>query len=470
MPFTIENHARMNDVRGASIRGTSALGATALLLSLLSLAPAADAQFARPGQLPAMDAAIRAAVVDSLTAVIDSVYVLEAPAGRIVAGLRQNLSDGAYADITDPAEFAQKLQQDAQQINHDGHFGIAALLPLDPSVVEAELDEDPADAARQQRLERAQNYGFKKAEILTGGIGYLRFDRFSHGDEAFAAAVAAMNFLANSNALIIDLRYNCGGSASMIRLICGYLFAEDTHLVNWDIRAEKKTVQSYSPDYVPGRRLTEQPVYILTSGNTFSAAEEFTFDLRNLERATLVGETTGGGGHTVSSHIFDFGDFRMGIRVPRGRAYNPENNEGWEGAGVAPHIAVPPERALEAAHADALRRLIEDEADERYKARLQWALVDVDSRIDPIALTEKQMKEYAGQYGPRRIFIENGALLYQREDRPRMKLEPMGEDLFRVGDLDYFRAAFARDPRGRIVKFIGRYDDGTTDEHQRDAR
>lgn len=476
MMSTSRKTALFTDSPFVPVRWKAALGGATVLLTLLltlllvlmSMASVANAQFARPGDLPALDASARAAIVDSLTAVIDSVYVLEEPAGRIVAGLRKNLADGAYTDIADPAEFAQRLQEDAQGINHDGHFGIAALMPLDPAVAEAELDEDPADIERQERMQRARNFGFRKAEILPGGVGYLRFDQFSHGDDAYAAAVAAMNFLANSNALIIDLRYNGGGSAAMIRLICGYLFAEETHLVNWDIRAMNKTVQSYSPDYVPGRRLIEQPVYVLTSGNTFSAAEEFTFDLRNLERATVVGDTTGGGGHTVSQHVFEFDGYRIGIRLPFGRAYNPENNEGWEGVGVTPHIAVPAAQALEAAHADALRKFIENEEDEQYQASLQWALLDLESQLDPLVLSEDQMMEFTGQYGPRRVFIENGALYYQREDRPQMKLEPLGEDLFRVGDLDYFRAAFGRDAQGKVVKFIGKYDNGRTDDHERD--
>jgi C-terminal processing protease CtpA/Prc len=277
-----------------------------------------------------------------------------------------------------------------------------------------------------------------------------------------------MNFLANSNAVILDVRYNGGGSASMIRFICGYLFEENEHLINWDIRAEDLTVQSYSADYVPGKRITEQPLYILTSDRTFSAAEEFTFDLRNLERATVVGDTTGGGGHTVAGYVFDFDGFRIGIRVPYGRAYNPENNEGWEGVGVLPHIAVPVEQALDAAHADALRKLIETEEDEQIVASYQWGLIDLESRVNPVELSKKQMKQYVGQYGPRRVLIDDGALYYQRGDRPRLKIEPMGEDLFRVGDLDSFRVKFERNESGKVVKIIGLYQDGRSDGHDRD--
>jgi len=457
-------------VRAASapIAKAVACAAFAAFLIVLSLVPVTHAQFARPGELPTIDAATRAAIVDSVTATIDSIYVLEEPAKRIVAGLRKNLADGKYDDVTDPAEFAQMLHRDAQAISHDGHFGIAAMHPLDPAVVEAEQDEDPADVERRRRIRRAENYGFKKVEILSGGVGYVRFDRFSHGDEAYEAAAAAMNFVSNSNAVIIDLRQNGGGSASMIRFVCGYLFEEKAHLINWDIRAENKTVQSYSADYVPGRRIVEQPVYILTGDRTFSAAEEFTFDLRNLERATVVGDTTGGGGHTVASYTFAFDGFRIGMRIPYGRAYNPENNEGWEGVGVMPHIVVPAEQALEAAHADALRKLIEAEEDEQIVAAYQWGLTDLESRLNPIEISSKQMKQYVGQYGPRRIFIEDGVLYYQREDRSPHKMEPMGEDLFRVGDLDYFRLSFERDKSDKVVKIVGLYDNGRSDNHERD--
>ncbi|UCH82859.1 MAG: S41 family peptidase [Candidatus Latescibacterota bacterium] len=437
---------------------------TLVLFSLLSIA---HAQPAQPGQLPAMDAATRTAVVDSITAAIDSIYVLEEPAKRIVAGLKKNLADGKYDKLTDPAELAQRLHEDAQAINHDGHFRIFALPPLDPAVAEAERDEDPADVERRRRWYKTLNYGFKKVEILPGGIGYLRFDQFSHGDDAFEAAAASMNFLANTNAVILDLRNNGGGSAAMIRFICGYFFEDDTHLINWDIRAENKTVQSYSADYVPGKRLLEQPVYVLTSGNTFSAAEEFTFDLKNLERAIVVGDTTGGGGHTVAGYTFDFDGFRMGIRLPYGRAYNPENNEGWEGVGVVPDIPVSSDIALETAQIDALGKLIEKEEDEEFKSRLQWARLDLESRLNPIEMSRNEMEMYVGSYGPRRVYVEDGSLYYQREGRSPYKLEPMGDHLFRVGDLDYFRLTFDMD-KSRAVKVIGLYSSGRRDENKRD--
>ena len=466
---------RRTEIAGRAVCATTSrksgaimITAVAALLALVLMTPAARTQPAAPGQLPAIDATARAAIVDSVTAAIDSIYVLEEPARRIVAGLRMNLADGKYDDLTDPVEFAQQLYEDAQAINHDGHFHIAAFPPLDPAAAQERRDEDPADLERRKRFYKAMNYGFEKAEIFPGGIGYVKFNQFAHGDEAFAAAAAAMNFVSNANAVILDLRNNGGGSAAMIRFICGYLFEEKEHLINWDIRAEDKTVQSYSADYVPGERIAEQPVYVLTSGSTFSAAEEFTFDLKNLERAIVVGDTTGGGGHTVAGYYFDFDSLRVGIRIPYGRAYNPENNEGWEGIGVIPDIAVPADQALTRARTDALKKLLEKEEDERIAATYQWGLTDLESQLNPITLSKKQMKQYVGAFGPRRIFIEDGSLYYQRNTRPKNKLEPMGEDLFRVGDLDYFRILFERDDKGKVVKLIGLYSSGRRDGNEKD--
>ena len=156
------------------------------------------------------------------------------------------------------------------------------------------------------------------------------------------------------------------------------------------------------------------------------------------------------------------------MRIPDSRAYNPKNNEGWEGVGVIPHIAVPAEQALMVAHADALAKLLETEENERFRFFLEWAKKGLDSQLSPIELSKRQMKEYVGSFGPRRVFLDGGKLRYQRGERQGYELEPMGEDIFKVGDLDYFRLSFGRNSAGKIVKVIGNYDNGSTDENSKD--
>jgi hypothetical protein len=206
---------------------------------------------------------------------------------------------------------------------------------------------------------------------------------------------------------------------------------------------------------------------VLTSRRTASAAEEFTFDLKNLERAAVVGDTTAGAGHTVASEFFEFDGFRVAMRLPYGRAYNPENGEGWEGVGVIPDIAVPSEEALSTAHLEALTTLSENTEDEDTRFAIDWALRDVESQLKPVELPQDQLGEYVGTFGPRRFFLDDGALYYQRQNRPAYLLEPMGDDLFRVGGLDYFRLEFGRDDSGAIVKVIGLYDSGNEDENEK---
>lgn len=439
-----------------------------LLGALLAAVPAARGQqqfFARPGELPALNARTQAAVLDSITTAIDTLYVIKDTADRIIAHLRAQQAAGAYKDLTDPVDFAQRVYEDARSIYDDHHFDIRAMYPLDPKA--EEQVEDPRETERARRSLKERNYGFERAEILTGNIGYLELTQFADTEPAGETAAAAMNFLANTYALIIDLRQNGGGHASMIRMLAGYLFKDQQHLINWYVRDTETTEQSHSLDYVPGKRLVDIPVYVLTSGFTASAAEEFTFDLKHLKRATIVGDTTSGGGHTVANAFYSFDGFRIGMRIPYGRAFDPKTGLGWEGKGVIPDIVVPSEQALTIAHMKALKQLAEGEQDQDARFRLTWALQGLEGQLNPITLSHEQLAEYTGVYGPRSIFLEEGGLYYQREGRPKMPLAPMGKDLFRVGDLEYFRLRFERDGSGRVIRAVGMYDDGREDSNDR---
>jgi C-terminal processing protease CtpA/Prc len=184
------------------------------------------------------------------------------------------------------------------------------------------------------------NCGFQKVERLSGNIGYVKFDEFADADLCGPTVIAAMNFLGNVDAIIFDLRENGGGEPAMIALISSYLFDQPTHLNDLWERRDNSTHQYWTLPYVPGKRLEGKPVYVLTSKATFSGAEEFSYNLKNLKRATIVGETTGGGAHPVSGQRID-DHFQIG--VPYARAINPISKSNWEGTGVEPDVKVPPQ-------------------------------------------------------------------------------------------------------------------------------
>ena len=305
---------------------------------------------------------------------------------------------------------------------------------------------------------RRDNHCFHKVEHLAGNIGYLKLDCFAPAEVGGATAVAAMSFLSGSDALIFDLRDNGGGSPSMIQLLTSYLVAEEpVHLNSFYVRKGDKTEQFWTHAWVPGTRLPAVPVFVLTSGRTFSAAEEFTYNLKNMKRATIVGENTGGGAHPVNFHQVE--GYPVGMSLPFGRAVNPITGTNWEGTGIAPDVAVPVAEALTAAHTRALAAITEKATDPERKAELEFVRGLLEDRGKPVTLAAADLQAFAGTYGPRTIILEGGELWYQRGRGRKQKLHPVGQDRFLVGDLDDFRIRFERDASGAVVRLVAIYPD-----------
>ncbi len=420
-------------------------------------------------ETPVIDAAWKAEVIDSVLTVIDGHYVYPEKAKEIVEAIRQKQKDGAYVDITDPRMFTDSLAEHILAVCNDRHVGVRYMPDFDYSTLipdSLKSDEDKKRQEEEERLrQRYENFGFRKVERLDGNVGYLDLRGFQDTRYAGPTAVAAMNFLINSDAIIIDLRQNGGGSASMIRLISSYLFDEHTHLTSWYWRESDSITQSHTLDFVPGPRRPDVPVFVLTSPRTFSAAEEFTYNLKNLERATIIGETTGGGAHPVGG--FGFENLGVVCRVSIGRAINPVTGTNWEGVGIPPHIEVPEAEALDRAHIEALKKIKENSYHEVQKQQITWILDYKQTLMNPVAIGTELMQKYAGVYGPRTITVEDGQLYYQRVERPKYQMIPMSADTFVFEDLEYFRLRIDTDESGNIVSVTGLYDNGYTDTSPR---
>ena len=408
----------------------------------------------------AIDAAMQVEIIDSISAALNEVYVFPDVAKKMGQHLRKNLKEKKYSKIKGASEFADVLTKDLREISHDRHLGVTAMTP---EILERYGRNELTPEARQAELDRMKynNYSFVKAERLNGNVGYLKFNSFEEAAHGGATAVAALNFLNHVDALIIDLRENGGGNPSMIQLITSYFFEGSVHLNSFYVRKQDSIHQFWTQEHVEGEKMTDVDLYILTSDYTFSGAEEFTYNLKNLERATIIGETTGGGAHPVHERIFP--NLLIGMRLPFGRAINPISGTNWEGTGVTPDIEVPEEQALDVAYKEALGKLKEKTDDENMKFSLQWAIDRLNSKLHPVDIDSKILKGYVGIYGPRTITFENGELYYQRIDRPKMKMVPMAEDLFGLENLEYFRIKVITDSNGNPVELHGLYDNGQVD-------
>jgi len=415
------------------------------LILLPSLTPA----FLPAQQRPKLDKALRKATVDSACVLLVKNYVFPETAIKMTQLLKKNLKSGAYDRLDDPEEFAQRLTADLRSINNDRHMAIR----FGPQLV-AQMRCDTIHGESLPEVIRAHqrdNYGFYKVERLPGNIGYLDLRMFDNPlmPGAGAAAVAAMNFLANTQAVIFDLRRNGGGYPEMIQLLSTYLFEGEAHLNDLYNRPTDFTQQYWVLPWVPGPRLAKVPVYVLTSDYTFSGAEEFSNNLRELKRATIVGQATGGGAHPVDFKILN--DLFI-LKVSIGRAINPVSKKNWEGTGVQPHVKVPADSALGVAYLMALDTLHQSATDPGEKQEL--ATIRAIKRAEQAAfnIPDKLLRSYAGTYGIRTISYDQGRLYFQREQGPKWKLLPVSEKNFVIDDVGG-QVLYAIDDDGKVIGF-----------------
>jgi hypothetical protein len=412
-----------------------------------------------------VNAAMRAKIVDRVSAALNETYVFPDVARKMEASLRKKLKAGAYDKIANSAELAEVLTRDLQEVSKDKHLTLR-FAPTPPPGLDAKGPGDPAARAQLRRELAAVNFGFEKVERLTGNVGYLDLRAFIGAELAGDTAVAAMNFLAHSDALIIDLRQNGGGEPSMIQLITSYFFDEPTHLNSFYFRKGNTTEQYWTSAHVAGKRMTDVPVYVLTSPNTFSAAEEFTYNLKNLKRATIVGETTGGGAHPVSAHFLE--DVRLLMAIPFGRAVNPITGTNWEGTGVTPDLQIAADKALGVAHVDALKKLRARARDDQRKQQLAWALQKVEALARPATVSPEVLKSFAGSYGTSALLYENGSLWYQRRQGGfKVRAVPMTEDTLMLEGIDFHRLRIEKDASGKVTGLSGLFDDGRIEKAPR---
>ncbi|WP_374470773.1 S41 family peptidase [Phenylobacterium sp.] len=404
----------------------------------------------------AVQAAEPRAVVGRVADQIAANFYDPARGAQIAAELKAEAARGAYDRYREPLDLAEALTARLRPL--DGHFNVQWLKP-EPAAVAAgprpRLDDPDAD--------RRANYGFRRAEVLPGNIGVLDLRYFAGfgaaDDPARLRADAALGLIAGADAVIVDLRDNGGGSPAMVGYLASYFVAKDAAIYN--------TFKSRGPDAyetpafeVRGPRVTRAPLFILTSARTGSAAESFAYTLQAAKRAVVVGEASAGAANPGG--FVPAGDgFR--VFVASGRPVNPITGGNWEGTGVTPDVAVPAGEALARAQALALGE-IRKAASGVAATEAEWAQAALSpARAEPAALAA-----YAGDYGTRRVAVEDGRLVVRAGRRPPVVLVPLAGDLFFVeGAATPLRMRFERDAAGKVTGLLALTPEGRTSRFAR---
>jgi hypothetical protein len=340
----------------------------------LALAPSVQAQQFDRGPDATIDATTRSRVIEGVLQRIQEGYVLPQKAAEMTRAVRGRARQGAYDRIVSAHALADSLTVHLQAVSGDRHLRVV----YRSQGVRDELPwRQPSAEERRELAElgRTMNYGLERAERRAGNVGYLEIRSFNF-DAAMVDSVlaAAMTFLANTDALIVDVRRNGGGDPEMVAAVCSYLLPPK-RLVNKFYWRPLDRWDEFRTRAVTGRHYgTTRPVYVLTSERTFSGAEEFAYDIQTQHRGEVVGDTTGGGAHPGGMRRVTE---QFGVWVPSGRAVNPVTGTDWEGVGVRPDVPVAAEDALRTAHLRALDRLLAGERNPERRLLLQRALEEV---------------------------------------------------------------------------------------------
>ncbi|HVE78273.1 MAG TPA: S41 family peptidase [Gemmatimonadaceae bacterium] len=451
--------------------GSAALAATLVAISPIAAqqAPSGPTPARTPAASPAaparLDATIRRQVVDTMAERLRRHYA-EADTGRMIAEhVQARLQAGAYDTVTNPLRFAELLTSDLQAVNGDGHLYVL-YQPDNPGLrvgPEGIRMQGPPPGARPApsrppagpppgAVEQARraHWGLGRVDVLSGNVGYLDVRGFFNGPEVETAMVNALRYLEGTDAVIIDLRRNGGGSAQSVNFLLSHFTTSDTVAsLTVTNRSGNERFTRYTLAQVPGPRRPDVPLYVLTSGFTASAGEDFAFVLKNMGRATLVGATTAGAGRNNATMAVGHGFLTS---VSFSRVQDPRTGKEWEKVGVQPDLVVDPVSALDRAHVMALEKIAAKTEDAAHKRVMGLLRETIEAQAMPRAVSIAELQAYVGSYeGGRTVSLDaaTGRLLYSaRKGAMGEPLVALGEGTFAMGPT---RLVFEREG-ARVVR------------------
>ncbi|MDQ6892092.1 MAG: S41 family peptidase [Acidobacteriota bacterium] len=411
---------------------------------------------------------------------LDTMYVEPEKGKRIAEELRRRSETGRYDGSSTISTLADRLTADLQEVGRDKHLsarfdpqassahggmirrqiGDAPPGGMGAPQVRVVRGEGPTDPVRAER-DRRSNFGFHSVERLDGNVGYLELRELTSLRASRDTAAAAMAFLSNSDAVIIDLRNCPGGSADTVSFLASYFFGPGRHeLFSRYDRPGDETRVEYTTEDLPGRRMADTDLWILVGPGTASAGESLAYLLQQFGRATVVGEGTAGAGYNVA--MLPVGDgLVLGVSVAK--PIHPKTGRGWEGEGVKPDVRVAAVDALSTAHSSALKKLLARAEEDRRKRELQWAVERVTP--GPARRSAAELASFSGRYGERTVALEEGRLVCRAANGRARILDSLGKDAFTWDEQT--RASFARDAAGRPAELVLERVDGTVERFPR---
>jgi hypothetical protein len=380
-------------------------------------------------------------LVDSVGAALKRWYIYPEKADLISKAIKDKYESGAYDKLQNSGEVANMMQADIRKAHRDGHMRLMYAPRFEKQLISHSDSQQKEGEEMRLRDEQAHYFYFKKAEIMPGNIGYIRWDVFVDNiKEARPVYEAAFKLMYNAKALIIDLRYNGGGNPETVNAMLSCFFDKKlpmNHIINY----KHDTVKYYTDPNLTDFKL-KMPVYILTGKNTFSGAEGFAYSMKVSKRATIVGDTTRGGAHPTQPFPLGQG-FVMDI--PNARSYNEITKSNWEGTGVYPDVSIKAEHAFEKAQLLIAKDLLAKADGKEEKQQTQGILTIAENKLALVQssgpnFTPEQLQKFCGQFNPGLTIVLKGSCLYRSiPGQPDCKLTPISNTRFVLDNDEAYR-------------------------------
>lgn len=386
------------------------------------------------------------AAVREVIRLVEAYYVFPQKRAMIAAALRKAHNAGRY-NVATPQDLAERVTADLLAASNDGHLSLAYDKEKFEEIRRARPDQEVSSFTED--LGRRRNDGYEALRVLAGNVRYVSVTNFMWFRDTERIADAAARFLADADAIIIDLRGNGGGDAAGVQRLVSYFFPSGgSELIRFHDGLSGRTNVNRILTKLPGPRLAGKPLYVLIDGGTGSAAEEFAYHVEQFRLGTLIGKTTAGAAN--NNQLYAVPPYFV-ASVSVGRPEHPVSRTNWEGKGIAPQIVTPAPAALDQAHLLALQTLAQ-RSDPASRRDYDWDIAGLEARLNPISIPPAALDAYVGTYGIRRIWREGATLMFQRQQRDPVTLIPMGDDLFAMSNTPDVRVQFRR-VAGRVVGF-----------------
>lgn len=386
-------------------------------------------------------------LVNTVVKSFEDNYVSPEKAKTLKDSILSRLNKGEYSTFTKKGEFLYQLSNDIRSISEDKHIriyhsesSVGDLSHQKNSLLNTDLEK-----------KKSINFYFKKVEWLPGNIGYLRFDTFEEAKYAHEIASSAMKFISNCDAVIIDLRYNPGGKAGMGKFLLSYFFYEPTLLSTQYFTRQDSIVQNWTNSHAPTDAFADEDIYILTSANTASGAEAFTYVLKNYNKAVVIGEKTRGAAHWCE--YFFYSSINVEIRMPVAYPINPVTKTNWEKTGIIPDIEISEYSAFDRAYLEALKQLSLMCEDESRKSELEWYKNISEEKLKNQTVSLSELNEYAGRYEDIEFIVRDNFLIWHQPDNSEFILLKLSNDHFLFTDSEDYIIKFVRNKKNKVIGY-----------------